>query len=48
MKEQYLAQLNEKERAALEVARRMLGSSFVLEKTIGFLQFQKKWSSAVK
>lgn len=41
MKDAYLQQLSEKERAALAVAQRMLGSAFVLEKTNGFLQFKK-------
>lgn len=42
MKDQYLQQLTEKERAALAVAQRMLGAAFVLEQTIGFLAFKKK------
>ena len=41
MEEAYLAQLNEKERAALEVARRMLGAAFVLQNTNGYLKFKK-------
>ena len=41
MEEAYLAQLNDKERAALEVARRMLGTAFVLRNTNGYLKFKK-------
>ena len=42
MKDQYLQQLTEKERAALAVAERMLGAAFVLEATVGFREFKKK------
>ncbi len=38
----YSSQLTEKEKLALEIAKRMLGSSFCLEKSIGYLQFKKK------
>tara|TARA_X000001036_G_C20683056_1_gene806593 strand:+ start:1575 stop:1733 length:159 start_codon:yes stop_codon:yes gene_type:complete len=38
---QYEAQLNEKEKRALEIARRCLESSFDMEKTIGFKQWLK-------
>lgn len=37
--EKYLAQLTEKERLALEIARRMLGSSFNLERSHGYLNY---------
>jgi hypothetical protein len=35
--ESYLAQLTEKERVAMEIAKRMLGSSFDLSLSIGYL-----------
>lgn len=38
----YVEQLSEKEKLALEIAKRMLGSSFCLEKSIGYLQFKKR------
>ena len=41
MEDAYLAQLTEKERAALAVARRMLGAAFVLRNTTGYLKFKK-------
>ena len=37
----YVEQLSEKEKVALDIAKRMLGS-FCLEKTIGYLEFKKK------
>ena len=37
----YLAQLNDKERVALEIARRMLGSSFNLQRSIGYVTYVK-------
>ena len=39
--ESYLTQLSEKEKIALAIARRMLGSSFNLEKSIGYISFKK-------
>jgi hypothetical protein len=39
--EAYLAQLTEKEKIAMAIAKRMLGSSFNLEKSIGYLSFKK-------
>jgi hypothetical protein len=36
--ESYLAQLTEKERVAMEIAKRMLGSSFDLSLSIGYLK----------
>lgn len=39
MIEAYLAQLNEKERIALAIAQRMLGSSFCLIRSLGYLRF---------
>lgn len=38
----YVAQLTDKEKLALSIAKRMLGSSFTLEKSIGYIQFKKK------
>jgi len=40
--ERYLEQLNSKEKVAIEIARKMLGASFHLEKSIGYLLFKKK------
>lgn len=40
MMEAYLAQLSDAERVALDVARRVFGASFVLERTNGY----QKWS----
>jgi len=37
----YVSQLSEKEKLALEIAKRMLGSSFCLEKSIGYIKFKK-------
>ena len=39
--EEYVKQLNEKEKMALNIAKEHLGSSFNLEKSIGFLQWKK-------
>jgi|LauGreSBDMM110SN_4_FD.fasta_scaffold112032_2 hypothetical protein len=38
----YVEQLTEKEKQAMEIAKRMLGSSFCLEKSIGYLEWLKK------
>lgn len=38
--EEYVKQLNEKEKMALKIAQEHLGSSFNLEKSIGFLQWK--------
>jgi hypothetical protein len=43
----YLEQLSEKERVALDVARRTFGASFDVERTIGYLEYQKRISLAV-
>ncbi len=40
--EKYIEQLNPKEKVAIEIARKMLGASFNLEKSIGYLAFKKK------
>jgi hypothetical protein len=40
--ESYLSQLTEKERVAMEIAKRMLGSSFDLSLSIGYLSYKKK------
>ena len=39
--EQYLNQLSEKERQAYEIAKSHLGTSFQLEKSVGFLKWKK-------
>jgi hypothetical protein len=39
--EKYIAQLTKKELVAMAIAKRMLGSSFNLEKSIGYLVFKK-------
>jgi hypothetical protein len=39
--EAYLAQLTAKEKIAMAIAQRILGSSFSLEKSIGYLLFKK-------
>mgnify|MGYP001356282446 CR=1 FL=1 len=40
--EQYIASLNELEKTAYEIAKTDLGSSFDIEKSIGFLKWIKK------
>jgi hypothetical protein len=40
--ESYLSQLTEKERVAMEIAKRMLGSSFDLSLSIGYLAYLAK------
>jgi hypothetical protein len=42
------AQLNGREKAALAIARRMLGTSFDLRKSNGFLQWKKDQQAAKK
>jgi len=39
--ESYVSQLSEKERVAMEIAKRMLGSSFDLSLSIGYLKKTK-------
>lgn len=39
----YLDGLSDKERTAMAIARDHLGTSFNLEKSIGFIQFKSKW-----
>jgi hypothetical protein len=34
----YVEQLTEKEKVALEIAKRMLGSSFDLKKSVGYIK----------
>ena len=41
-KDLYIAQLKPREVAALEIAQRMLGTSFDLFKSKGFLQWKQK------
>ena len=40
--EEYLKILNEKENIAYEIAKKMLGSSFNIKKSIGFLKWIKE------
>jgi hypothetical protein len=40
--EKYVEQLSPQEKVALEIARKILGPSFNLEKSIGYLEFKKK------
>ena len=40
--EEYIASLNDTKRKALTIARDHLGSSFDIEKSIGFIQYRKK------
>ena len=40
MIESYLSQLSEKEKIALEIAKRILGSSFDVSRSIGYLKFK--------
>ena len=42
--EEYIASLNDTERKALIIARDHLGSSFDIEKSIGFIQYKKRQS----
>ncbi len=46
--ENYLAQLSPKEKVALEIVRKALGSSFNLEQSIGYLKFKQKNRTPVK
>jgi len=39
---QYVEQLNAQERIVYELAQRQLGTSFCLEQSVGFLEWQKK------
>jgi len=39
--EQYVNSLNEKEKKAYEIARSHLGTSFTIEKSIGFIKWKK-------
>jgi hypothetical protein len=45
--ESYLAQLSEKERIAMEIAKRMLGSSFDLSLSIGYLAYKNQVKACV-
>jgi len=42
MEQDYLNQLSEKEKVALEVARLYLGDSYSLKRSIGYITFVKK------
>tara|TARA_B100001063_G_C16734474_1_gene541192 strand:- start:165 stop:299 length:135 start_codon:yes stop_codon:yes gene_type:complete len=39
--EEYIKQMNDKERKAYEIAKKILGSSFNLKKSIGYINFSK-------
>jgi hypothetical protein len=39
--EEYIKQMNDKERKAYEIAKKILGSSFNLKKSIGYINFLK-------
>ena len=41
-KENYLGELSEKEKVALETAKVVLGSSFNLKKSIGFMEWGRE------
>lgn len=38
----YINTLNDKEKTALEIAKKHLGSSFDLKKSIGYINYEKK------
>jgi|LauGreDrversion4_2_1035121.scaffolds.fasta_scaffold115680_2 hypothetical protein len=40
--DKYMEQLSPKEKVALEVVKKALGSSFNLEQSIGYLKFKQK------
>jgi len=42
LKKSYIESLSEKEKQAYEIARNHLGSSFSLEKSLGFIRFCEK------
>ena len=44
----YVAQLTDKERAALAIAQRMLGESFNLRRSIGFVAFERATAQAAQ
>ena len=39
--EEYIKQMNESERKAYEIAKKLLGTSFNIKKSIGYLTFLK-------
>ena len=39
MKTRYLESLSDKEKIGIEIARKQLGSSFCLERSLGYIQF---------
>jgi hypothetical protein len=41
MESAYIAQLSDKERIALDIARRMLGASFNLSRSHGYVKFKE-------
>ena len=44
MKTRYLESLSDKEKIGIEIARKQLGSSFCLERSLGYIQFLQKES----
>lgn len=42
MKTRYLESLSDKEKIGIEIARKQLGSSFCLERSLGYIQFLQK------
>ena len=47
LKEKYIKQLNPKEKCALKIAQEHLGSSFNLEKSIGYQKWIKKNATVI-
>lgn len=45
---EYIKQLNTQEKIALDIAKKLLKSSFDIEKTIGFIDWKKKLASSCK
>lgn len=41
-KQEYIESLSQQEKKALEIAKKQLGSSFCLEKSIGYLNYLQK------
>ena len=42
LEDKYLASLSEKEKLVYELAKKFLGSSFSLQKSIGFMRWKNK------
>jgi len=41
LEEKYVSQMNDKEKQAMEIAKKILGTSFSIRKSNGFIQFLK-------